>query len=59
MRRLLLLSLAVALLAPAAAQARVVVVAVDRPQAVLLDVTTNRVAARVALPGRAPRRGSS
>src|SRR5829696_2134006 len=53
MRRFLALGFALALLAPAAAEARVVVVAVDRPQAALLDVTTNQVAARVALPGRA------
>ena len=41
------------LLAPAAAQARVVVIAADRPEAALLDVGTNTVTARVALPGRA------
>ena len=53
MRRWLVLLLALGLLAPAAAQARVVVVATDRPQAALLDVSTNAIAARVALPGRA------
>ena len=39
------------LLAPATAQARVVVVAADRPEAALLDVGTNAIAA----PRRAPR----
>ena len=53
MRRILPLVLALGLLAPAAAQARVVVVATDRPQAALLDVSTNAIAARVALPGPA------
>ena len=38
---------------PATAHARVVVVAADRPEAALLDVGTNAIAARVALPGRA------
>jgi len=53
MRRLFALVFALLLLAPAAAHARVVVVALDRPQAALLDVTTRQIAARVALPGRA------
>jgi DNA-binding beta-propeller fold protein YncE len=51
--RTLLTVCAALLLLPATTQARVVVIAADRPEAALLDVSTNAVAARVALPGRA------
>src|SRR4051794_40159280 len=54
MRRLVTLALlAAALLAPADAHARVVVVAADRAEVALLDVSHNAVTGRIALPGRA------
>ena len=53
MRAALPLCLATLLLAPTTTDARVVVIAADRPEAALLDVRTNAITARVALPGRA------
>ena len=51
--RTLLTACIAALLLPAAAQARVVVIAADRPEAALLDVRTNTITTRVPLPARA------
>ena len=50
--RPLLLSLAVLLIVPAAASARVVIVATDTANAVLIDTRTNTVVGSVALPGK-------
>ena len=50
--RTLLVGLIVFLLVPAAAQARVIVVATNTADAVLLDTRSNSVAGTVALPGR-------
>src|SRR6476659_3845539 len=52
MRRLLLASLAAVLTLPAAAGARVIIVASGDGAATLTDVTTNRVVARIGVGGR-------
>src|SRR6476659_9761313 len=52
MRRLLLASLAAVLTLPAAAGARVIIVASGDGAATLTDVTTNKVVARIGVGGR-------